>query len=175
MRLPPATEPRLSFAAFGAPFQRLADIPGWGWVWGILAGAAQLVREDLFVGALCLLLIASGADYYFGRRVAKHRHDYNPALARAGAWGKAMAIALLILVRLFEYWGTEHRVVPTKGFVATAIAVGLFALELESIAHHREALGARPIPLLGQVIGLIRSAAERMVGRPAERKEKEGQ
>jgi hypothetical protein len=172
-RLPP-TNPLVTL------FWRIAEIPGGAWAAGALTAAAGFVVRDPFWGITALLVASSALDYYWGRRVAKHlsRFDpnhpgrFDPKRAHAGWQSQALSICLLLLIRGFEGWAVRHALglvsdaEATTGLLSVALAVGLFVADLESIDHHRTALGAKPIRALAQILGVLRRVEARVFPLP---------
>lgn len=142
-----------------APLQRLDSVPGWGWVLAVIAGAWEYISTDAFSKILALVVLTGAADYYLGAKSARLRGRFSPVTAQMGVHGKVAGIVLLLLVRLFEGWAQQHGFVALNGGVATALAVALFAVDVQSISHHRELFGATPLPLLGGVLAWIRGVA----------------
>lgn len=140
-----------------SPVQRLGEVPVAGWAAAIFAGLSQWLLADRFNGALGILVLAAVLDFAFGIRAAKHVGiPYKPGLAHAGAMGKLSGFALLLLVRLLEGWAFQSGFVDTKGGFAVMLAVALIVVDLTSIAHHRETFGATPIPILGQLLAVLK-------------------
>lgn len=159
---------RLS-AVFLSPFDRLDLAPGWGKAAGVLLGAYQYVRTDAFSGALLLVVFIGMIDYWLGVKAAKSTNSYDPIVAHRGVMGKICGILLLFLVRLIESYIQAQGLGDTHGAAATAIAFSLFAVDLQSIAHHREEFGAQPIPFLGAVLAwLDRFASSKIPPPPAQ-------
>lgn len=149
------------------PFIRLADVPSWSRALGFIGGLASYLFHDLFWGFLLLVLApATLADFYFGVAAAKRRPESDPGAYRrdradAGWNGKLATVVLLILIRMLEWWAAYHGFLnflggTTNGAIATALAVGVFGGELESIDSHRIRLGAGPIPGLSHLTALLR-------------------
>lgn len=149
------------------PFIRLAEAPSWSKALGFIGAMLSYLVYDLFGGFLLVALIpATLADFYFGTVVAKRRDPsdpryYDPRRSSAGWNGKLAGLLLLMLVRAVEWWAARHGFLDflggdTNGAIATALAVGLFGAELESIEHHRIALGSGPIPGLSHLTALLR-------------------
>lgn len=162
---------RISGTGFGAwlsalssPMARYEDAPTWAHALGVGAAVWQFVSNDTFVGALILLFLSGVFDYIVGVKAARFRGEYDPKLAHAGAMGKMSGILILFLIRGGEFWSQHYGVVNTHGALSTAIAVSLFAVDLQSIAHHREGFGAAPIPVLGAVIEWLQTFARGRVG-----------
>lgn len=167
------------FKLVAVPLMRVEGTPLWGRVVSVLVGCAEIVRGDLFLGILLLLVASNALDWYHGRAVAKIDQIFDPHLALYGLHSKVAGIALVLLIRGFEAWlaGIELAdgtvALQTHGFVSIAIAVALFANDVESISLHRERMGARPIPILSSVVGGLRQLAKGLVP-TALRAEKQG-
>ena len=135
-------------AAFLSPFDRLELAPTWGKVVGAIAAIIQYVRSDAFSGALLLLVFIGLIDYWIGVGAAKADGTYNSTIAHRGVMGKICGIVLVFLVRLIEGYIRIQGLGDTHGVAATAIALQLFVVDLQSIAHHREQFGAQPLSFL---------------------------
>lgn len=140
-----------------SPVERLVTAPPWAWCVGMCATAFQVLSKDIFSGAIILVFIVGIVDYLFGFKAAKLRGDYQPSLAHAGAMGKISGLILLLVLRLIEGWLWLTNIIDTGGIVATAVAVSLIAVDIQSIAHHRESFGAKPIPVLSQALAWIQN------------------
>lgn len=164
MRTPfPETPMQFYTAVVLQPIERLREIPGVGWAISVAVALMNLVTTDVFGGALTLIILSGLVDYVLGRRVAILRDEYNTLIAQMGAHSKAAGVAIVLLVRMFEGWLGMHLGADSHGIVASAVAMGLFTAELESIAHHRETLGARPIPVLSALLNKIKERGEAMI------------
>ena len=143
-----------------SPVRRLDETPVWGGIVATIAAVWQAAVHDLFASSLVIVLIAGVADYCVGVKAARHAgHPYNARVAHAGVMGKISGVILLFLLRLVEWWASTHGLVETNGAVATAVAVSLVCVDLQSIATHRESFGARPIPVLSQVLTWLQQLA----------------
>lgn len=145
--------------AFVSPIERALEVPWWGKVGAIAAATTQYVVTDMFGGALILVFAAMTVDYGVGVTAAKRLGKYEPRLAQQGAMGKITGLLLLILLRLFEAYAHAQGVIDTRGGLATAVAIGLFTVDLQSIAHHRESFGAAPIPVLSKIFEWLQAFA----------------
>lgn len=149
-----------------SPFERLEMNPLWGKAMAMLGALYQYLRTDAFSGALLLVVAVGIVDYWLGAKAAKLTKTYDPVVAHRGAMGKISGVVLLFLVRVLEGfiqvqgWGDTH------GAAATAIAISLFAVDLQSIAHHREEFGAQPIPLLGAFLSWVQRLASAKIPAP---------
>jgi Bacteriophage holin family len=138
---------RLS-AVFLSPFNRLEVAPAWGKAVAAIAAIYQYVRTDAFSGALLLLVFIGLIDYWLGVKAAKYENTYDATIAHRGVMGKICGIALVFLVRLIEGYIQIQGLGDTHGIAATAIALQLFVVDLQSIAHHREQFGGAPLAFL---------------------------
>lgn len=154
------------WASILAPLQRIDTTPVWGQVLSAAAMAWTVVTHDMFAGALVLVLISALFDYWIGVKAAKFKGLYDSHRAHAGVSSKMSGILLLMMIRLAEFWGGQHVLLNTKGAIATAVAISLFAVDVQSISHHREEMGASPIPVLGRVIALLQGLASSKVPGP---------
>lgn len=151
-----------------SPFDRLEMAPSWGRIVAAAGAIYQYVRTDAFSGALLLVVFIGMVDYWLGVKAAKSTKSYDPVIAHRGAMGKICGVLLLFMIRLVESYIQAQGLGDTHGAAATAIAISLFAVDLQSIAHHREEFGAQPIPVLGAVLGwLQRIASSRVPPDPA--------
>jgi holin family protein len=149
-------------AVFLSPFDRLEQGPVWAKAIGAIGAIYQYLRTDAFSGALLLVVFIGMIDYWLGVKAAKSTNSYDPIVAHRGVMGKICGVLLLFLVRLVEGYIGAQGLGDTKGAAATAIAISLFAVDLQSIAHHREAFGAQPIPILSAVLAWIQRLATAM-------------
>ena len=145
---------RLS-AVLLSPFDRLESGPLWARAFAAIGAIYQFIRTDAFSGALLLVIAIGIVDYWLGVKAAKSTNSYDPAVAHRGVMGKISGILLLFLIRLIEGFIQAQGLGNTHGAAATAIAISLFAVDLQSIAHHREAFGAQPLPILGAILEWI--------------------
>lgn len=145
--------------AIVSPVGRLADAAPDVKVWGLAVALGQFIRGDLFTGAVLLVTVASAIDYLLGGRVARVQGVWNGDAARNGWVGKLSGILLCLLIRAFEGMLLAHADLNTHGALATGLAVSLFAVELQSIANHRESLGASPIPILSAILDWMQKMA----------------
>jgi hypothetical protein len=153
------SDARLS-AVLLSPFDRLEAGATWAKASAAIGAAAQYAYHDAFLGALVFVIVSGVADYIVGVRAARLTGVYDVQLAHRGALGKISGLLLLLLVRSFEHYLYLQGLTPnTRGIMATAIAISLFAVDLQSIAHHREEMGAQPIPVLGRVLGWFQAFA----------------
>jgi hypothetical protein len=156
-------------AVFIAPIDRLETVPTWGKAIALIAAMVQFVQQSAFVSALLMVLLASLADYLVGVRAARLTNSFNPLVAKKGLYGKIVGVFLLFAIRGAEGflsnrgWAGPH---GTHGMAATAVAISLFAVEVQSIAHSRELLGAAPIPVLGKVLEWLQRFADSKVPDP---------
>jgi hypothetical protein len=158
MRLVEGGSIKLSAVLF-SPVRRLGETPEMGQAMAVLVGIWQALTSSVFGGALALVLLTSVLDYIVGVKAAKVMGRYQPGIAHAGAMGKITGVLLLLIVRLFEGWVSATGFLETRGGIATALAVSLIAVDFQSIAHHRETFGARPIPFLSSLVAWMQNAA----------------
>lgn len=159
MRIGYHASPKFS-AILLSPFERLEDsLPSWGRVFAAAVAMYQYLIADALTPALFLVLMSGAVDYWVGVRVARSLGKYDPQIAHRGFHGKVAGVLLVLLVRVFENYVRQLSMVDTKGAVAAAICISLFAVDLQSIAHHREMLGAKPIPILSAVLNWIQQIA----------------
>lgn len=158
-----SSETRLTLSAVLTPIQRAEDAPVWGKLLGLLFAVWQYVTHDLFGGALLLVFVTGAFDYLLGVKAAKHAGTYDPKVAHAGFIGKLSGMVLIFILHFFEHWARLHGFIDTKGALAIALAISLFAVDLQSIAHHRESFGARPIPVLSNIFSWLQALAGKKV------------
>jgi hypothetical protein len=153
--------------AIVSPMDRLASASPEIQVGAMLIAAIQWVARDLFAGALMLVIFAGVSDYLLGGRIARMKGEWNGNAARNGVVGKMSGVFLCLLIRFFEAWLAQQADLNTHGAVATGLAVSLFAVEVQSIAFHRESVGARPIPILSSILDWMqRMAGNKIPGGP---------
>lgn len=150
-------------AVFLSPFERLELNPNWGKVVAALAAVYQYLRTDAFSGALLLVVAVGIVDYWLGVKAAKSTKTFDPVIAHRGAMGKISGVLLLFLIRILEGFIQAQGWGNTKGAAATAIAISLFAVDLQSIAHHREEFGAQPIPLVSPFLAWLQRAMSQLL------------
>lgn len=153
------------FDALTAPIDRLSLLPPWVKLTAILAALVQYIEHDAFGFALFILIASGVFDYYYGVKAARYLGKYDPMLAHAGAMGKLGGVLLLFLVRLIEHYIHVQGLLDTHGAAATAVAVSLIAMDIQSVAHHRESFGARPIPILSALLSRFQSVVSAKVSR----------
>ena len=157
-----AASPTASFlSVFYSPLERIDSSSNWAKAFGFLAGAYQYIRNDAFLSALVLVALIGVVDYVLGIKAARSKGiPWNRDVAYRGAMGKISGLILLGLLRTVEHWLYLQAIVPhTRGMFATAIAISLVAIDLQSIAQHRETFGAQPIPVLGAFLAWLQSVA----------------
>lgn len=150
-------------AVFLSPFERLELNPSWGKVLAALAAVYQYLRTDAFSGALLLVVAVGIVDYWLGVKAAKSAKTFDPVIAHRGAMGKISGVLLLFLIRILEGFIQVQGWGNTKGAAATAIAISLFVVDLQSIAHHREEFGAQPIPLVSPFLAWVQRFLAQML------------
>lgn len=145
-----------------SPLQQIKDAPSWGYFWSVIVGVVQFLATDLFTGILALVALAAGVDYFWGRKVAQLDGSFSSKKAEVGLHGKFLGIILLLLIRAFEWWLSRASIIAetfdinTHGLLAVVLGVILLAKELDSIDHHRQALGGEPWPLFDHLLRLMR-------------------
>ena len=157
---------RLKVFALFAPFDRILDAPhapGWSWLAALLGAGVSYLMTDVFTSALGLIICSSGLDYVVGVRAAKARKAYDPEIAHAGFLSKVSGVALMMLVRMLEDWMMRQDLVNTGGWIAAALTLSLFAVDLESIQAKREELGSRPIPGLSTLTAFLNAQIARVL------------
>jgi hypothetical protein len=144
-----------------SPLSRLKAVPAWE-ITPALGASAQLLYHDAFFGALILVFFGGIFDFVLGVRVAKLTPGvYSTVVAQRGFYGKVSGILLLLLIRALEHYLQLQGIIPNlRGMVATAVAISLFAVDLQSIAHHREEFGAQRIPILSRLFDWLQRISE---------------
>lgn len=151
-----------------APLERVEQAPIWVRFVSLGAAAYQYVTTSAFTVALFLVVIAATFDYILGVKAARFAGTFTPKAAHAGLTGKWAGLGIAMFIRIFEYFILVMGLGDTKGMVATAVAISLFASDLQSIAHHRERFGAKPIPVLSAALEWMqRFAASKVPSPPA--------
>ncbi len=153
-----------------SPLERLGEVPVWGRIIALLLALCQFVATDAFGSAIAIVLLASVVDYCVGAYAAKARGEWKPELARSGAMGKVSGLGLLVLIRILEWFASAQGLIESNGALATLVAVSLIAVDLQSIAHHRESFGARPIPFLSALFKWIEQLLSSRLPDPAARR-----
>lgn len=151
---------RLFASALLSPFVRLDDAPTWGKMLGAVVALVKLAIGAPLTQLLLLLVAVSGLDYLLGAEVARQKGTYNPDVARAGALGKGVGATLCLIVWALEGVIASADLPSTGGALATALAVALLAVELESFDAHRERLTGKPTPLLRPILDFLRGIAD---------------
>lgn len=146
-----------------APFVRLWDLGADGKLVALIAGLIAAAASNVFVLLMGVLLVSSVADWWLGRAVAVRRGDFDPAISGWGLKSKIAGIILVATLRLLEAVLTQAGVPDPHGILAVVAAAGLIHQDLDSIDHHRQALGGRPIPLLTGALTLGRRMAEALL------------
>jgi hypothetical protein len=150
--------PNSSFlSVFLSPLERLESAK----VIAVIAACFQYLVSDAFAGAFVLVFIAGVADYLIGVRAARLLDQYNSLIAHRGWLGKMSGFCLLLMIRALEYY-LRGQGLDWHGAIATGIALSLFVVDLQSIAHHREELGAKPIPVLSSLLSWFQTWIQRM-------------
>jgi len=144
--------------------QQFARVPDWAKVFGFVVGVANLIVGDILTPVLTLIAVASSVDWFFGRIVAKKKGTYQKDLSTYGWQLKLGVLLVIMMVRGFEEWFATLEILDTRGFVSTAIAVGIFIDELDSIDENFFELRGRRIPGLGRALEWMRGVQDRLMG-----------
>ncbi len=152
-----------------APVVRLWELGADGKIAAVLAGLIAAASGEVSILLMGVLLVSSAADWWLGRAAAVRRGDFDPAISGWGLKSKIAGIILVALLRLLEAALTQAGVPDPHGILAVVAAAGLIHQDLDSIDHHRRALGGKPIPLLTGALTLGRRMAEAML--PVDRDE----
>lgn len=150
-----------------SPLERIEHAPVAVRVFGVAGAAWQYLTTSAFTVALFLVFITAVFDYVLGVKASRWAGTYTPQAAHRGALGKMAGLGIAMLIRVLEHFILVQGLGDTKGMLATAVALSLFATDIQSIAHHRESFGAKPIPVLSSVLEWIqRFASSRIPGPP---------
>lgn len=149
-----------------APFIRLTELPPAAQWLAASIGAVQLMLADVFVIFFALAVCAGVFDWYYGRLAARMRGAFDPVVSAYGWHSKMAGFSILLVLRLSELGLGNAGVLDTKGLFATAMAAAIVFSEIESLDHHRQELGARPLPLLSRLLAYLRGVTERMIPNP---------
>lgn len=150
-----------------APIQALAGLSWPSWAVAFGAGCGAFVRSDVIVGGLVIAALLGILDYLIGYTRARIAGCVDQRVAQLGLLSKFAGIALVMGVRLMEWWLQEMvNVWPdTDGLVASIICAGLIIRELHSLNDK----GVR-LPIVTQVLLGVESMLTRMIpGQPAKR------
>lgn len=149
-----------------APLERVEHAPIWIRVFALAGAAWQYVTTSAFSVALFLVFVAAVFDYILGVKASKWNGTYTPRAAHAGLVGKIAGLGIAMFIRIFEYFILVQGLGDTKGMLGTAVAISLFASDMQSIAHHRERFGAKPIPVLSAALEWIQRFASSKIPSP---------
>jgi hypothetical protein len=156
---------------------RLQEAPWWGKILAPFVAILGAVFEEFFVALGIVLVMAQSLDLYLGSRaaarrgvvpedlVADHRRKI-PFSWKVFWWGaesKAATIGFVITWRAAEYVLSLATPIHTAGWLSTAIVITVLAGELESIEHHRRALGSRAIPLVSLLVAWMRKVSMKLL------------
>jgi fluoride ion exporter CrcB/FEX len=154
--------PRLS-ASLLQPTRKLLELPGLAKATAAASFVWQYVSTDMFGGALAISMLASLLEYLFWVSASKKAGEFTMATARANVVSKLAGISLALLIRVIEAWAEVHKIISTHGGLGTAVAVSLIAIELQSLAHHRETFGGKPLGVVNLISGWLAKWAESRV------------
>lgn len=147
-------------AIVAAPWIRLWDLEDAGKVAAFTLGVATAFVGDLSVYFMAVLFLTSLGDLWIGRAAARRRGDFDAEVSQWGFQTKIAGIAQVGIVRLIEF-GLARTALPDSGGIgAVVIALALIIHDVESIDEKRQDMGARPIPILTHLLGLIRRSSE---------------
>lgn len=76
---------------------------------------------------------------------------------------KVAGVLLVVVLRALEFVLARAGVPDPHGILAVVTAAALIYQDIDSIDHHRQTLGGRPIPVLTGVLGLGRGLAESLL------------
>lgn len=144
--------------AFVAPVVRLWEAPNYAKVVSALTGFVGYLWGDVITLLLVLLVLFSGWDFVLGREVARINGKLSVDRARIGWLTKGTSVFLVMGIRVFEFWGSEHGIPGlghTNGFISAAVGMAFWVGELESIVGHQVALGSKPNRVIGPLVRLF--------------------
>lgn len=150
-------------ASIMAPFQRLVDLSVDGKVVAATLGLVAAVTADLSFLLLAVLMVSSAVDWFFGRAAARKMRRFDVSVSMWGLHSKIAGILLVVVLRLVELVLNNAGVPDPHGVLAVATAAALIYQDLESIDHHRQTLGGRPIPVLAQILKAGRKMSEALL------------
>lgn len=145
---------------------RVAEIPARYWVVAGGVAWAEVLLDDAFFWLWALLAVANLVDWLAGRWAvrATEPETFSRRRSRIGIYSKALGLVVLGLLRTVEAILPGLLSTPsTGGYIAAVVGLALFVDELDSIDHHRQRLGKKPIPMLSWAIRRLRdlSGADR--------------
>lgn len=150
-------------SAVAAPVVRMWDLGADGKFVAFVIGGLTALSGDLTVLLAFVLVGSSGVDWWVGRAAAHRRGAFDPAISGWGLHSKIAGVALVGLLRLVELTLFRSGVPDPHGVLAAVTAAALIYQDLDSIDHHRQTLGGRPIPVLTAVLGFGRRLAESLL------------
>lgn len=140
-------------------WNRMSEIPPRYWALGGILGWVEVVTADRFFYLWSVLAVANLVDWIAGRWAVRHTEPekFSRKVSRVGIYSKALGLIALALLRTMEAVLPDILQTPsTGGYIAAVVGLALFVDELDSIDHHRQRLGTRPIPMLSWAIGQLR-------------------
>jgi phage-related holin len=153
-------------SVLGAPFKRLFDTPEIGAGAALLVACWQWITGEPFHAALALMLVTAAIDYIAGTVTAHVLGEYKAGIAYNGALSKLLGLVLVLIVRALEGFIALTGFLDSNGAIATAAAVSLIAVDIVSIAKHRQRLGGEPIPFITALTDWLQTAVlEKLPGR----------
>jgi hypothetical protein len=152
-----ATAKSFFLGVFWSPIERIDSAK----IVALFGAFFQYLLTDAFAGAFFLVFVAGSLDFVIGVRAAKITNTFETARAHLGALGKMTGWALLWLIYALEFYVRAQGGPDLHGALATGAALSLLVVDLQSIAHHREELGGKPIPFLDDVFAWVQRFAMR--------------
>lgn len=151
-----------------SPFRRIFETPEAGAATAVLVALWQWITGDAFHAALALVLVTALIDYMTGTVTAHVLGEYKSGIAYTGFLSKLLGLVLVLVVRALEGFIAVTGFLDSRGAIATAAAVSLIAVDIVSIAKHRQRLGGEPIPFVTALTDWIQSAIlEKLPGKRA--------
>lgn len=150
-----------------APLARMSDMPLLPAVLtaGLFTNLVRSVASDPFTVLLPLILLASGYDWWYGRRAARLAGTFRPDVALVGLHQKIGAVGIVCFIRALEAWSAPH-LFETNGIAAVVIGLGIILEELSSVEEKRVRSGARPLFLLSNTLAAFRGVLQRLAPTP---------
>jgi len=153
--------------AFGTPLSRVRELSGAAQLGAIVTGTVgALVDMRVWLGMLIVLIGTEWVDYWLGSERARRAGPlvWRDDVARAGRVAKIVGLLLLVSLRAMEgLVALAYPVADTHGALATAAVIAMWRAESESAERHVRALGGRGIPILSQLLAVIRAIEQWIV------------
>jgi phage-related holin len=153
-------------SVLASPFRRLLETPEAGALTALVVALWQWITGEPFHAALALVLVTACVDYMAGTVTAHVLGEYKSGIAYTGFLSKLLGLVLVLMVRALEGFIAITGFIDSNGAIATAAAVSLIAVDIVSIAKHRQRLGGEPIPFITALTDWIQtSILEKLPGK----------